>query len=232
MAKSRNSGFTNTPPSTPVQNTVAKKPVSFKTLNSAEADQLLTDIEDSYDINTILAIQQYIRMDQQSNGYTMSQNMNHKLEDGTPLNANETYVSNQLSNSMHNLGSDLILTRAAHKDFIEALGVTNYQNMTDSQLDAAIKGAEYTEKKFVSTAVDISKNPFISGAVSGGREVYINIKAPSSTKALVGNKAQSEIILDKGVKFRATGAHFDGTMAYPRNGGALPRVVVDVEIVQ
>ena len=220
------SGLTSPTPSTPVA-----LPVTFQMLTQAEADPLFDDLEDQYDINTVLAINQYIRQDAQANGYTMSQNMNHKLETGQPLNANETYVANRMSAAMHDLGKDLVLTRAAHKDFLEALGVKNYQNMSPAQLDAAVKGAEYTEKKFVSAAVDPKKNPFITGNVSGGREVFIHIKTPSSTKVLLGNRQQSEVILNRGVRFRALGAHFDGTTAYPRTGGALPRVVVEVEII-
>jgi len=48
---------------------------------------------------------------------------------------------------------------------------------------------------------------------------------------VLGNAKQAEIILSRGTVFRATGAHFDGTTAYPRLGGALPRVVVDIEII-
>lgn len=149
----------------------------------------------------------------------------------TQQDATETYVAQRLDAAMHDLGKNTMLFRAAHKDFLEALGVQNYQNMTPAQLDAAVKGAEYKEKKFVSTAFDRSKNPFISGAQSGGREVYLNIKAPGGTKCVLGNAKQAEIILSRGTVFRATGAHFDGTTAYPRLGGALPRVVVDIEIV-
>ena len=206
-------------------------PPNYKMLSQDEADGVFDDMEEQYDINTILAINQYIRQDLQSNGFTMSQNMNHKLENDMKLNANEQYVADRLTAGMHDLGRDLVLTRAAHKDFLESLGVKNYQNMTSAQLNAAVKGAEYTEKKFVSTAIDPKKNPFMSGPQSGGREVYIHIKAPKTTKSIMGNRKQSEVILGKGVKFRATGARFDGTMAYPRSGGALPRVVVDVEII-
>lgn len=206
-------------------------PPNFKMLSDNEAEEVFDDLEDQYDINTILAINQYIRQDTQANGYTMSQNMNHKLEVGAKLNANEQYVADQLTAGLHDLGKDLVLTRAAHKDFLESLGVKNYQHMTSAQLDAAVKGAEYQEKKFVSTAVDPAKNPFISGPVSGGREVFIHIKAPKTTKVIMGNRKQSEVVLGRGVKFRATGARFDGTTAYPRIGGALPRVIVDVEII-
>lgn len=206
-------------------------PPNFKLLTGSEAEEVFDDLEDQYDINTILAINQYIRQDVQANGFTMSQNMNHKLEIGAALNANEQYVANQLTAGLHDLGKDLVLTRAAHKDFLESLGVKNYQNMTSAQLNAAVKGAEYQEKKFVSTAVNPSKNPFINGPASGGREVFIHIKAPKSTKVIMGNRKQSEVVLGRGVKFRATGARFDGSMAYPRSGGALPRVIVDVEII-
>lgn len=205
---------------------------NYRQLDPQEADDLIEQIEDTYDINTFLAINQYIRQDTDSAGYTMSQNMNHKMEEGIPLNANEQYVADYLTNAMHDLGQDIVLTRAAHKDFLEALGVQNYQYMSDAQLNAAVQGAQYTEKKFVSTAIDPAKNPFISGAPSGGREVYIRINAPSTTQVVIGNKAQSEVILGHGVTFRATGAHFDGSTAYPRNGGWLPRVIVDVEVVR
>ena len=202
----------------------------FVHMTQQDADDM-AQAQNRYDINTRLAINQYIREDAQSNGFTLSQNMNHKLENGQTLDATETYVAQRLDAAMHDLGKNTMLFRAAHKDFLEALGVQNYQNMTPAQLNAAVKGAEYKEKKFVSTAFDRSKNPFISGAQSGGREVYLNIKAPGGTKCVLGNAKQAEIILSRGTVFRATGAHFDGTTAYPRLGGALPRVVVDIEIV-
>lgn len=202
----------------------------FVHMTQQDADDM-AQTQNRYDINTRLAINQYIREDTQSNGFTLSQNMNHKLENGQTLDATETYVAQRLDAAMHDLGKNTMLFRAAHKDFLEALGVQNYQNMTPAQLDAAVKGAEYKEKKFVSTAFDRSKNPFISGAQAGGREVYLNIKAPGGTKCVLGNAKQAEIILSRGTVFRATGAHFDGTTAYPRLGGALPRVVVDIEII-
>lgn len=115
---------------------------------------------------------------------------------------------------------------------MEALGVKNYQRMTDAQLNAAVQGVEYTEKKFVSTAYDAKKNPFIGGSQSGGREVFINISTPASTNCIMGNLKQAEIILSRDTKYRVKGAHFDGTFANPRVGGTLPRVIVDVEIYE
>lgn len=217
-----NSGITKAQPTT--------TPRAYKVLSQQEVDDMAQDQNSKYDINTRLAINQYIREDQQANGFTMSQNLNHALETGAKLNANEQYVYNHLLNAMHAIGKDTVVVRAAHKDFLEALGVKNYQNMSDAQIDAAVKGATYQEKKFVSAAFDPKKNPFISGYASGGREVYLNIKVPKDTKCVLGNAAQSEVILSPGVKYVATGAHFDGSYAYPRAGGRLPRVIVDVEV--
>lgn len=216
-------------PTAPSQTTVQYQR-QYAPLTNQQENDLADELENQYDINTRIAINQYIREDPGADGYTMSQNMNHRMEEGLPLTANEEYVRSHLMAAMHEFGTDTVLVRAAHKDFLEALGVKNYQNMTATQLNAAIQGATYTEKKFVSAAMNPRKNPFISGSASGGREVYINIKTPSTAKCVLGNRAQSEVILAPGVKFRAIGAHFDGTYAYPRNGGTLPRVVVDVEI--
>lgn len=225
------SRITVTAPRTiPVQTQTVQRVRNYTAMTQQDADDMEQD-QAKYDINTRLAINQYIREDQQANGFTLSQNLNHKLEDGTPLNATETYVAQRLDAAMHDIGKDTMLYRAAHKDFLEALGVQNYDRMTDAQLNAAVQGATYREKKFVSTAYDVSKNPFISGAQSGGREVYLNIKAPGNAKCVLGNSKQAEIILSRGTTFRATGAHFDGTFAHPRLGGRLPRVVIDVEIV-
>lgn len=178
----------NAPPSTAPQamgggSLLSVGPISYTPLNQKdEAD--LGKVWNGYDINTKLAINQYIRQDQTNTGYGVGQNLNHKLENGQALNANEQYMVNMMDAAMHPLGKNTTLIRAAHQDFLEALGVKNYQRMTDAQLNAAVQGVEYTEKKFVSTAYDAKKNPFIGGSQSGGREVFINISTPASTNSL------------------------------------------------
>ncbi len=225
-----NSGITK--PAQPAAQTIAAAPRVYKALSQQDVDSMAQDQNSKYDINTRLAINQYIREDQQANGFTMSQNLNHALETGAKLNATEQYVYNHLMGAMHDLGKDTVVIRAAHKDFLEAIGVRDYQNMSGPQLDAAVKGAVYQEKKFVSAAFDPKKNPFISGYASGGREVYLNIKAPRDTKCILGNTSQSEVILSPGTKYKVAGARFDGTYAHPRAGGRLPRVIIDVEVIK
>lgn len=226
------SGFTaqaNTPAQT-VTAQPAQRAVVYKQLTGQD-EQDVVSASRQYDINTRLAINQYIRQDQQAGGYTMSQNMNHKLENGLPLSANEQYTADRLDAAMHPIGKDIKLVRGAHQDFLQALGVANYAGMTEAQINAKIAGVEYTEKKFVSTAWDAQRNPFMHGPNANGREVYLHIDAPSTTKAVLGNVNQTELILSRSTKYRIKGAHFDGTTAYPRIGGAMPRIVVDIEII-
>ena len=111
------------------------------------------------------------------------------------------------------------------------LNLSTYQNMSNAQISAALKGGVIESKGYSSTSFNIRDNPFISGSQSGGREVYLHIKAPKNTKVVGGNPAQAECILDKGTKMQITGAHFDGSYAYPRAGGVVKRVIVDVEII-
>ena len=225
------SGFSAAPSTPPMPAMQASaQPITYKQLTGQDEQDVVSAL-DRYDINTKLAINQYIRQDPQAGGFTMSQNMNHKLENGLPLNANEQYVAQKLDAAMQPIGKDIKLVRGAHQDFLQALGIQNYAGMTEAQINAKIAGVEYTEKKFVSTAWDAQRNPFMHGPNANGREVYLNIKAPSFTRAVLGNPNQTELILSRTTKYRITGAHFDGTTAYPRNGGAMPRIVVDVEII-
>lgn len=71
--------------------------------------------------------------------------------------------------------------------------------------------------------------PKMCAVAGGGREVIMNVNARRDTKMVFGAKKQSEIILNKGTNMKITGVHFDGSTAYPRNGRAKPRVVIDVE---
>lgn len=188
-------------------------PISYTPLNQKdEAD--LGKVWNGYDINTKLAINQYIRQDQTNTGYGVGQNLNHKLENGQALNANEQYMVNMMDAAMHPLGKNIhAYPCCAFRTFWRRWVLKIISCMTDAQLNAAVQGVEYTEKKFVSTTYDAKKNPFIGGSQSGGREVFINISTPASTNCIMGNLKQAEIILSRDTKYRVKGAHFDGTFA-------------------
>ena len=154
--------------------------------------------------------------------YSVSQNLNHALNNGAKLNANQQYVYNNLEASMHNLGYNLTLQRYDHEGAINGLlqsvGVNkNYAQLTESQLQSALKGVSFQQKSFVSTSYNDFKNapasnPFTSRAV----KVVYNAKA--KTQAMMpGNGpggALGEIILS-GAKntFKVTDVKFDGRQA-------------------
>ena len=177
----------------------------------------------------------YINPTQEANGYSFGQNLNHNLVANGPtgLTGRQAQVYNEFMQNMAPIGMNLILNRATHDGLInKLLGVSDYQKLSDAQLNARLTGVEYTDDKFVSSAFDQARNPFTNGGpVSGGREVYMNIKAPSWTPAVVGDKHEAELVLKPGLKYRITGAHYNGQIAYPQKKGAMKRIVVDVEII-
>ena len=204
--------------------------VSFGIMTDADAQQIRDDVDSRYTPSVRDAIKQYIADNDAGQGYSTSQWLNLRLENDMKLNANEKYVDKYLQQGMHDLGKDAILTRACHQDVIQNLGVKDYSKYSETQLNQMLVGATWTSKAYGSASYDKSKNPFITGAPAGGREVFMNIKAKSDTKCVFGAKKQAEIVLNKGTNYRVTGVHYDGTTAYPRNGKAMPRLIVDVEI--
>ena len=93
------------------QQTIAS-PRTYVKLTQKEVDDMAQTQSSQYDINTRLAINQYIREDTQANGFTISQNLNHALENDMPLNATEQYVYSHLLSAMHDIGKDTVLRRA------------------------------------------------------------------------------------------------------------------------
>lgn len=203
---------------------------SFITMNDADAQQIRDDVDSKYTPSVRDAIKQYISNTDAGQGYSKSQWLNHKLENGMPLNANEKYMDKYLTQGMHDLGKDAILTRACHQDVIQALGVQDYTKYNETQLNQMLKGASWTSTSYGSASYDVKKNPFITGAPSGGREVFMNIRANSKTQVVFGAKSQAEIVINKGTNFRVVGCHYDGTTAMPRGSyRSMPRLIIDVE---
>ena len=206
-------------------------PVTFNTFDDNDAQKLRDDMTDIYDPDVTDAIKLYISdSNPNGDGYSHSQNLNYKLDNGIPLNATEKFIDDNIQAGMHEIGKDSKLVRYCHDDILKACGISNYASMTDAQLQKALVGVTMQTTSYLSTSYDAKKSPFAPGnALGGGREVVMNVNARSNTKMVFGAKKQSEIILNKGTNMRITGVHFDGSTAYPRNGGTKPRVVIDVE---
>lgn len=196
-----------------------------------DAQQLRDDMEDMYDPDVTDAIKLYISdSNPNGDGFSHSQNLNYKLDNGIPLNPTEKFIDDNIQAGMHSIGKDSTLVRYCHDDILQTAGVKDYTKMSDSQLQSALVGKNFTTTSYMSTSYDGSKNPFNpSASGGGGREVVMNIKASKDTKMVFGAKSQAEIVLNKGTNFKITGIKYDGSYATPRNSGRKPRVVLEIE---
>ena len=127
--------------------------------------------DQTFDIDTRMALQDYLH-DQPTPGslYSPSQQLNYKMRQGLPLDANEQFMADSLMNGMHNMGYNVNLTRYERVDFMQRLGIQNYDSMSESQLKQAIVGKEYKDTAFGSYSYNNFKNapagnPFTDKAV-------------------------------------------------------------------
>lgn len=203
----------------------------YNSFDDDEAQALREEVEGNYTPSVLDAIKQYISKATDTQGYSKSQNLNYKLDNDMPLNANEKYMLKYMQQGMHDIGKNITLYRGAHDDLLKSLGVNNYQNMSEKQLQQALIGAQYQTKGFTSTSYDKSKNPFYVGANSGGREIEMVIHAPSNTKMVFGAKSQTEIVLNRGTKYQITGVRYTGRTATPRNAGSKKVLELEVQVI-
>lgn len=205
--------------------------ISYGVFDDNDAQKLRDDMEDIYDPDVTDAIKLYISdSNPNGDGFSHSQNLNYKLDNGMALNPTEKFIDDNIQAGMHSIGKDSKLVRYCHDDILQSAGIKDYTKMSDAQLQSALVGKTFTTTSYMSTSYDGKKNPFNPSAIGGGgREVVMNINAGKDTKMVFGAKKQAEIVLNKGTNFKITGIHYDGSYATPRNSGMKPRVVLDIE---
>ena len=205
--------------------------VSYSAFSDADAQKLRDDMEDMYDPDVTDAIKLYISdSNPNGDGFSHSQNLNYKLDNGIALSPTEKFIDDNIQAGMHAIGKDSQLVRYCHDDILKSAGISDYTKMTDAQLQSALVGRTFSTTSYMSTSYNGNKNPFNPSAPNGGgREVVMNINAGKGTKMVFGAKSQAEIVLNKGTSMKIVGIHFDGSYATPRNSGTKPRVVIDVE---
>ena len=140
------------------------------------------------------------------------------------------YTDDNITNNSHELGHDANLQRYCHDDFLTNIGISNYQQYTQSQLQSILVGKTGTTTSFMSTSYDVNKNPFATGANSGGREVVLDIKAAKTTRCVLGAKRESEIILNKNTNFKIADVSYTGQTASPRGGSLKKQVKITIEV--
>ena len=205
--------------------------ITYGVFDDNDAQKLRNDMEDIYDPDVTDAIKLYISdSNPNGDGYSHSQNLNYKLDNGMPLNPTEKFIDDNIQAGMHSIGKDSELVRYCHDDILKSAGISDYTKMSDSQLQAALVGKTFKTTSYMSTSYDGNKNPFNPSAMAGGgREVVMKIKAGKDTKMVFGAKSQAEIVLNKGTNFKITGIKYDGSYATPRNSGRKPRVELVIE---
>lgn len=205
---------------------------NYTNMTDTDAQKLRDDVDSRYDPDVTDAIKLYISdSNPNGDGFSHSQNLNYKLDNGKPLNATEKFIDDNIQAGMHDLGKDTNLVRYCHDDILQACGIKDYSKLSDNQLQSKLVGTTLKTTSYMSTSYDGKKNPFNPSAPNGGgREVVMNIKAGKTTKVVFGAKKQAELVVNKGTTMKIIGVHYDGSYATPRNKGYRPRVVLDIEI--
>ena len=219
---------TQNAPVAPVQ--AVKNHTQFTDADAAALIAKNIDVEQDPDY--VYARKLYISATAQSNGFSYSQNLNYKMDNNLPLDANEQFMRDVLQTSMRPIGKDTTLFRAAHDDILKQLGIADYTKHTQADLQQRLVGTTMQTTSFTSWSYDKSKNPFLPGQLNGGgREVYIVNKTAASTNMFFGARKQAEIVTNVGTNMKITNVYFDGTYATPRlkMGSKVPRIVIEVE---
>lgn len=190
-------------------------------------------LSQTFDIDGQLAIVNYLDPDPERNPqpgdsseHSISQNLNFNMAHGKPLSPNQQFMKDSLMDNMHNLGQNLLLNRYDHRGFLDSImksiGLGDYQNYTNAQLQSALVGTTFTENKFLSTSYNDFKHA--SAATQStflDRAVKITYKAKAGTQALMpgdatdkyGNRmAHGEIILAPNQSMKIVGVNLTNQM--------------------
>ena len=219
----------NTQSSTPAPVQAVRNHTQFTDKDASKLIAANVDAYDDPDFN--YARKLYVSDATDASGFSFSQNLNYKLDNNIALNANEQFMKDMLQNGMRPIGKDTVLFRAAHDDLLKKLGVSDYTKLSQAQLQQKLVGTTMQTTSYASWSYDKSKNPFLPGQPNGGgREVYMVMKAGSSTNMFFGAKSQAEVVTNIGTNMKISNVYFDGTYAKPRlRKNSVPRIVLELE---
>ena len=205
---------------------------NYQGFTDTDASALIAANSDAYDDPDFnYARKLYVSDAVDSAGFSFSQNLNYKLDNDMKLDANEQFMKDMLGLGMRPIGKDTMLFRAAHDDILKKLGIPDYTQMTQAQLQQKLVGTTMQATSYMSWSYDKSKNPFLPGQPNGGgREVYMVNKSAATTNMFFGAKSQAEVVTNIGTNIKISNVYFDGTYATPRlKSKKVPRIVIEVE---
>lgn len=178
--------------------------------------------------------------------YSHSQNMNYMMANGQKLTGKYKQTHDGMMSAMHNIGYNVELTRYDHSPMINSVlktigAGTNYENMSEKQLQKALVGKTIGENKFISTTYNDFSKAGSSASTFSSRAVKINYKVKANTQAMMPGKGPGgdfgEIVLAPtngqsnqpgkitGVRFTGKMARRQGTQSYNQ-----PQIEIDIEI--
>lgn len=229
IAQSHTGVVINTQSSIPAPVQTVRNHTQFTDQDASQLIAVNADAYDDPDFN--YARKLYVSDATDAAGFSFSQNLNYKLDNGIALNANEQFMHDMLGLGMRPIGKDTVLFRAAHDDILKQLGISDYTKMSQAQLQQQLVGTTMQTTSYTSWSYDKSKNPFLPGQPNGGgREVYMVAKAGASTQMFFGAKSQAEVVPNVGTNMKISNVYFDGTYATPRlRGKSVPRIVIELE---
>ncbi len=179
--------------------------------------------------------------------YSHSQNLNYQMATGQQLTGKYKQTHDGIMSAMHNIGYNVTLTRYDHSGMVngllKAVGAgSNYEKLSQGQLQKALVGRTVNENKFLSTSYNNFKNaPQSSKQVFDSRAVKINYKVKANTKAMMPGKGSGgdfgEIVLaptngKSNAGGKITGVRLTGQMVRRKGTQSYnqPRIEVDIEI--
>ena len=147
--------------------------------------------DQTFDIDTQMAIQDYLN-DKPMTGslYSPSQVLNYKMRENAknpgsmPLTANEQFMVDSLNEGMHNMGYNVNLTRYTRVDYMQNLGVGNFDNMTEAQLKSKLVGMGYKDPAFGSYSYNNFRNAPPNNVFTD-KAVKITRRTKASTQVLM-----------------------------------------------
>ena len=179
--------------------------------------------------------------------YSHSQNLNYQMANGQTLTGKYKQTHDGIMSAMHNIGYNVTLTRYDHSNMVngllQAVGAgSNYEKMTQAQLQKALVGRTVNENRFLSTSYNNFKNaPQSTKQIFDSRAVKINYKVKANTQAMMPGKGSGgdfgEIVLAPtngtankggtitGVRLTGQMVRRKGTQTYNQ-----PRIEIDIEI--
>ena len=108
---------------------------TYSQMDDTQAQGIISANSDAYEDPDFKNAQKLYISDADVNGdgFSYSQNLNYKLDNGIPLDVNEKYIDDNIQFGMHDIGTNTTLYRACHDDILKQCGISDYSKLTKNR---------------------------------------------------------------------------------------------------